>query len=134
MVSSTSARPLIPEPPMPMKWILRARPYMSGLVLVGGVAASGQALARGTLGRRVGSRLEQAAGDPLRCIGAREAARVDRHADQRLAVLEQAQELERQALTGEVAVADRHGAAALGQVLRVDLLVVVGGERVGHED
>src|SRR5688572_32848272 len=112
MVSSTSARPLIPEPPMPMKWILRARPYTSGLVLFGGVAAR-HALAGGALRRRVGAPLHQAAGDPLGGVRAGEAARVRRHADQRLAVLDQAQELEPQALAGQVLVLDRHRAAAL---------------------
>src|SRR5687768_12575141 len=102
MVRSTSARPLIPEPPMPMKWIRRARPYMSGLVLVGAVGA-GDALAGGPLRRRVGGPLEQVPGDPLGRVGAGEAPRVDRHADQGLPVLEQTHQLEGQALAGEVA-------------------------------
>jgi hypothetical protein len=78
--------------------------------------------------------VEEALGDALGRVRPRERPRVRRHADERRAVLDQALHLGREALAGQVGVEDHHRAAALGEVLRVGDLVVVGRERVRHED
>src|ERR1051326_3265750 len=105
MLSSTSARPLMPLPPMPMKWIRCVRPYkLLSLLdgLLGGRAA----------GIALGPRHERAR-EPRRGVGAREQTGVRRHARQRRLVGEQVRDLLREALAGEIGVLDHDRGAAV---------------------
>src|SRR5437016_98497 len=116
MLSSTSARPLMPLPPTPMKWILCVLPYTLRVPLLDGLL--GRLLAVVALGPA-----HERAGDARGGVGAGEQARVRAHPRQQLAVGEQVRDLLREALAGELALVDHHRGAAVGEVHGVHALV-----------
>src|SRR6185436_5859592 len=97
MLSSTSARPLMPLPPTPMKWILCVLPYTLGVPLLDGL------LRRFPAVMAFGPAHERAR-EPGGGVRAGEQARVRAHPRQQLAVGEQVRDLLRQALAGELAL------------------------------
>src|ERR1044072_3328752 len=117
MLSSTSARPLMPLPPMPMKWIRCVRPYKLLSLLDGllGGRAPGIAL---------GPRHERAR-EPRRGGGGRGPTGVRRRAGPGRWVGERVRDLVREALAGESGVLDHAGGAAVGEVRGVHPLMVV---------
>src|SRR5258706_9896171 len=107
MLSSTSAMPDIPEPPMPTKWMRWVRPYMSvPAPLVDGGARRGAALAPAL----------EAAHDALGRIGPGEGARVCAHARQALPVAQPVRDLVREPLAGQLAVEDHGRGSAVHQI------------------
>src|SRR6516162_5752452 len=109
MLSSTSARPLMPLPPTPMKWILLVLPYILRVSLFHGLFAGFAAVV--ALGP-AHERAREARGR----IGAGEEPGVRAHARQLLAVGEQVRDLLREALAGQVVLVDHHRGAAVGEV------------------
>src|SRR6516162_2456518 len=109
MLSSTSARPDMPLPPTPMKWILLVLPYMLRLSLFHGLLGGFAALVA------FGPAHERAR-DAGGGVGAGEQPGVRAHARELLAVREQVRDLLREALAGQVVLVDHHRGAAVGEV------------------